>query len=144
MALDSNLAVRWVYGKLAGDATLTGLLGASGRVYRGLGPGEGYPYIVVGIQSVGEREGAVRSGPNTHSATPLQIRTSVWDTDNFDRIEQIAARIDVLLDGQTHQAVTGGEMIVCTRGTDQERLPADPNNPVYGWDIFWDMAALAS
>jgi hypothetical protein len=143
VALDSNYAAKKVYTRLTADVTLVSLLGGAASVYRGSGPGVGYPYIVIGVQRVYERDGPIRSGPNTHTETPLVLRTSIWDHgEHFGNIETIAARLDELLDGYVVQGLNG-EVFICTRGTDQERDTSDPNNPVVGWDIFWNIAAKA-
>lgn len=148
--LDTNLAVRWTIDTLLADddtgdpGSILSLLGGP-KVYRVVGPGSGYPYIVVGTQVVLGREGAILSGPNTHTATGTRVRTSIWDLNNYTAIDAIGARITELLDGQAYEVVDDGEVFICSwAGEIPDRTAGDENHPVRGWDIFWDIAAKAN
>lgn len=145
MALDSNRAVRWVFDTLNADATLKALLGATTNIFRRKSsPGATPPYIVVALQSTAPPVGVIRTGHDTHTATPTTVRTSIWDKNTSANIERIADRIMVLLDGKGGQAVNGGgEVISCVKGTDIERAGSEGDDTWVGWDILWDIDVKA-
>lgn len=145
MALDSNRAVRWVYDTLNADNTLKGLLGATTNIFRRQPESEATPpYIVVALQSSSPPVAAIRTGHDTHTATPVTVRTSIWDLNTSEAIEEIGDRICVLLDGQGGQLVSGGgEVISCVKGTDIERSNPQGEDTWVGWDIFWEIDVKA-
>ncbi len=145
MALDSNRAVRWVFDTLNADSTLKGLLGATTNIFRRkAGRNAAPPYIVVALQSTAPPVGVIRTGHDTHTATPTTVRTSIWNKNSSAVIEVIADRICVLLDGQGGQPVSGGgEVISCIKGTDIERTGSEGDDTWVGWDILWDIDVKA-
>lgn len=144
MALDSNRAARWVFDTLHADATLATILGGA-KVYRRAAPRTSTkPVVVVEVQSTQPPIGAVLTGHDTHWATPVTVRTSVWDTATYAKIEQAADRICELLDGKSFQVVAGGgEVLCCTKGIDLPRELQEGDVSYLGWDIMWDIDAKA-
>lgn len=144
MALDSNRAARWAYDKLQQDATLLSLLGGDKVFRRKVVPGTPPPYIIVEVQSTQPPIGVIRTGHDTHLATPTTVRTSVWDLDSSENIEPIADRLCVLLDGAMYEDVEGGgDVYCCTKGTDHPREDSSGETTYVGWDILWDVDVKA-
>jgi hypothetical protein len=144
MALDSNYAARWAWTKLIGDATLVTLLGGANVFRRVALRGTTGAVVVVEVVSTSEREGAIKTGPNTHTATALVLRTSIWHQNSNDLVEQVAARIDVLLDGAVLESYDGGMLYSCIRGQDIPRDMQEGDVSYIGWDILWNVVAKAA
>jgi hypothetical protein len=103
-------AERWLYSKLTGDSTLTGLV--STRIYNGTAPtSAAYPMVVyqalsgVDVNGVG----AVFAMEDELFMVKAIIRSTSWGT-----AETIANRINALLH-KAAGAVTGGTVISCVR-----------------------------
>lgn len=141
--MDSFYGVRWAIDKLRADATLTGLLGGLKVYWDGDVPeGTAYPYIVVGVQGVSPREGAIRSGPNTHILTPATLRTTVWGENNYTLIVPIAKRITVVLDGKSYESYESGTVFGCTHAGELPPRSIQEGNKQYKvLDILWALTA---
>jgi hypothetical protein len=145
VALDSNRAARWTYDTLKADVTLGALLGAAGNVFRRVALRDTVPpAVVVEVYSTQVPIGAILTGHDTHTATPVMVSTAIWDVDNNDKIEQIADRICVLLDGAKNQAVAGGGVVIsCIKATDHPRDFEQGDASFVGWEILWDIDVKA-
>jgi len=144
MALDSNRAAKWFVDTCRADATLATILGGA-DIFRDPIPRDvPLPAIAVGVQDGGQRRGAIAKGPNTHTGTSVTIRSSIWDTDNYVKIEQAADRLDVLFDGRAYEPFADGYMWACERLGDIPREHTEDDITWLGWDILWRVTVKAT
>jgi hypothetical protein len=113
---------QWMYETLSGDATLLGLLAVDNKpngyqqgIYNNTAPqidpisrkAVQAPYIVFSVDSQATME---RSLCNGRFLTNTAYRVTVWDTASgaisMTRAQNIMARVDALLDGQTVTTTT--------------------------------------
>jgi hypothetical protein len=145
LALDADRAATWFIDRCLADATLVALLGGP-DVYRDpIPPDVALPAIAVGVQGERPRIGAIRVGPNTHTATPTLVRASIWDTGTYAKVVQIADRLDLLFDGVSYQSFADKYVWSCVR------QPAIPQREVVhdditwlGWDLMWLITVKAT
>jgi hypothetical protein len=115
---------RAIYGKLAGDTTLTNLLGTpatgfSKSIYHAEAPaGAGFPFIILNKQS---------GIPTDTFGTPSAFEDDIWLVKGIDRsttadtAEAIAARVKALLNDAT-LTISGATHLYLRRQSDVEYL----------------------
>lgn len=123
----------WVYTTLAGDATLTTLLGGSGRVYeRHAVPASASTYVLFEIQMpeyvrvVRRGQGRIMtSGELVVRAVGPAVRPGAV---SFTAIESIIQRCETLLDGPAPSTNSYGSVLAC-----QALMPLPPTTtPIEG------------
>jgi hypothetical protein len=96
---------------LGADATLTGLLGAAGRILDDVPEGQAYPYVVLGDHL------STLDGSHTSFGRQVSETLHIWTKKKGNKTGQdILARIDALLNNQPDRvtdALTGG--LYCVR-----------------------------
>jgi hypothetical protein len=112
------LAERWIFQQLSQDEVILGLVGD--RVYAGLAPeGSSYPLVVYQFYT-----GQDTTAPGFRRVLS-QVRYLVRCADRVGSIaalDQIAARCDALLHGQTYQWESGALQL----GAQRERVMSTP------------------
>lgn len=113
---------RALYGRLAGDNTLTGLLGTpangySQAIYYQQAPGNAhYPLVIFNKQS---------GVPTEAMGTPSAMENDVWlvkaidESPSADNAEAIQARLQALLNDAT-LSISGGTLLYLRRSSDVE------------------------
>jgi len=98
-----------IYSALANDATLTTLLGGSGRVFNGVPSGQDAPYVDIGEST------ATDYGTSSGDAQEHTITVHVWTERASGETEsprlrnvKIAARVRDVLHGQSFALSAGG------------------------------------
>lgn len=131
---DGQQAVRaWVYTTLTGDATLTGLLGGSGRVYeRHAVPASASTYVMFEIQ-MPDYVRVVRRGQGKIMTTGEMVVRAVGPAVrqgavSFTTLESIIQRCEALLDGAAPSTNAYGSVLAC-----QAQNPLPPStSPIEG------------
>lgn len=115
---------RALYGKMSGDATLTGMLGTppsgySKAIYYQAAPkGAGFPYIVFNKQASTPRYAiGARAYDNEVWLIKAVIRSSGPGGDSPDDADNIASRLDVLLTDGTI-SISGATQLYLRRESD--------------------------
>jgi hypothetical protein len=149
VALDSEAAAMWMVERARADATLDTILGATvslKKVHRDPIPASiALPGIAVGVQASGPRTGAIRSGPNTHTATVVTLRSTIMDTGNLVKVKQAADRMDLLFDGVFYQATAYVYIWSCVRMPGEVTRHRTENGITTQYvDVFWEVVAKAT
>lgn len=101
------VAERWLQG------TLLAVPGLAGKVYGYVADSEtAYPFLVFSLQSGTDVFG---TGPYRMKADLLYLVKAVTDGRRFDPADTLYALADKALHGKSYQAVTGGQVLSCTR-----------------------------
>jgi len=110
MTTELGVVNTWLTTILSGDATLMGL--APGGVFSDTAPDDTLqPYVL--FQYIGGND-VKGNGPHRYMTDATYIVRGVHESKSAAVIDQVAARIDVLLDGQRGTAA-GGIIQGCTR-----------------------------
>jgi hypothetical protein len=117
MANETLIADSFLYSTLAGDATITGIVGAyQGRanIHSDVADIEApYPFIVYSMQSPGQD--LIVVGPYRVWAAPLYLVKVVAQARSYGgNLKTVADRIDTLL-SFGHGAATGGQVVASVR-----------------------------
>lgn len=114
MAGSANALQAAIHARLAGDATLTGMIGA-GSVFDRRMTGKPMPYLVLSEIATSD----FAPGTEEH-----EVRIEAWsDAEGRKEAQEIAARVKVLLDGVT-MTLTGFSLVNLTyRSTRARREP---------------------
>lgn len=111
---------RWLYERLAGDATLSGLVG--GRIYAFVAPqGTAFPFVVFAHQGGHDVLGV---GPARVMVSLLYQVKAVGQTAAVADLQPVADRIDALLHGASG-AVPDGTILACVREQAIEEAEVD-------------------
>lgn len=111
---------QWLYERLSGDSTLSGLVG--GRIYSYLAPQDAaLPFVVFSHQA----------GHDVRGVGPARIMTSlvyqvkaVGQGHSFQQLKAIADRLDALLQGASG-SVVDGTVLMCVREQPVEYVETD-------------------
>jgi hypothetical protein len=110
--LELLAAREWLYAKLAGDATLTGIVGA--RIYAEQAPENAtFPLLMVVEQSPGNDLRVVGTG-RIWSDPLFQVKAVDQTASYAGNLATLAARIDAVLHGSSGSA-TNGKVWACAR-----------------------------
>lgn len=106
-----NAADAWLYAKLTGDATLTGLV--SGRIYGHIAPQDAtYPLVLFALQTADDVQ---TLGPNRIMSNMLYVVRGIAEVASFGAsLTTIADRIDTVLQAASG-TVAAGRVLACVR-----------------------------
>lgn len=106
-----NVADAWLYSKLSGDATLTGLVG--GRIYGHIAPQEAsYPLVLFALQTADDVQ---TLGPHRIMSNMLYVVRVVGEASSFGApLSSVADRIDAVLQAASGTA-GAGRVLACVR-----------------------------
>lgn len=119
---------RAIYGKLAGDTTLNGLLGDpapgySKAIYYQIAPsGSEFPYVVFNKQA-GTPMYVFRNGKPGYENEVWLVK-AIDESRSADVAESVSARIDVLL-GDASLTISGGSLMSLRRDSDVDYSELD-------------------
>jgi hypothetical protein len=122
-----------IFARLAGDATLTGLLAAPGNIFHSIGPQTAAFPLIVFNQAAGTR---ILQFAGAH------VQNDVWQVKAICRgssatpAEDIAARVDVLLDNAV-LAITGRDHLYLRN---ESAIPTYPEQD--GAESYWHCGSL--
>jgi hypothetical protein len=129
---------RAIYGKLAADTTLNGMLGSPApsrakSIYHSQAPdGSSFPFVVIQKQSGVPTEAF--SDPSAMDTDIWMVKGIVHDT-GADVAEAIAARINVLLNDAA-LSISGASLLYLRRQSDVEYPEVDDG------EMYWHCGAL--
>lgn len=112
---EPTLALRFVYALLRADATLTAIVPQAQIVKGEAEQGTAFPRILIRQLTAGPDQVALDGFPTRVWSEPVLLVTVQDEGRSHARIDPAAARLDVLLHGQTYQSVTDGQIVSCFR-----------------------------
>jgi hypothetical protein len=112
-ATETSVISYWIDQTLRGDAALVAI--AQDRIYEDIDMSGSLTYIKIVFRMMGGSDlSAVGADRRVYVNTLYQI-TAIWQQRRYmDELDQAAARIDVLFNGQA-AAVPGGSVLSCVR-----------------------------
>lgn len=154
MAEELSLIEAWLYATLAGDSTLTDMLGVyTDPTGAELGPsifsgaaaeGAGFPAVL--IKWISETGGGdlYVNGAQRVWTTARYLITAVDERRDYEGLSPIASRIDALLTIETVIPVSGGNINRCTRESPYQRpIYEGANQEFRERGAFWIITAQA-